>query len=368
MSRLPIAIPSSLLSSRVVRSAGALAGLLAGNLLNGQVTVTGVTYSSVVNTADVTVQNVTYQNQYYAVQNIATSSAGNYQLTGPQASNVFFRRNASNGPNNSTVIYQYSDFETQGTDTVQAYGTGDSSPTLSELMMSQDLTKGIRNPFANGTTSDSSNIERIDFYLPNYTVQANDALVFFDLENLNNFGDGFRIAAYTAVDGSATPTTYASTGLLIGADSFGPAITPPVTSDARYVRSTTTAGDNLNSAQTFKAIDSSAGNGLNNDDLYLVGILIRFSDLGIAAGTTIQGFSLMAGDVTPTNAASLVNWNNTSVYRNNTSADGYGNMDFMAFGSRIARPVPEPSTYGAIFMGVAVAGWLVRRKLTAKAA
>lgn len=357
----------------------ALAGMLVAPLAQAQVTVTGVTYSSVSDAADVTVNNITYQNSTYAVQTITTAST-TYSLSGPQATNVFFRRNtSSSSPNNSTVLYQYS-LTTGGSgsnvNTAAVVGTSDSTPTLAELMMSNDMTKGIRNPFANGTSSDSSNIERIDYYLPNYTVQANDALVFFDLENLGNFGDGFRIAAFTAVDGAGdldagtagTPTTYASTGLLIAADSFGNPISAPGTTDARYLRATTTSGDNLNASQSLVTIDTSGDGTLNNNDLYLVGIVIRFSDLGIAAGTTIQGFSLMAGDVAVTTASSLVNWNNTSVYLNNTSDANYGNMDFMSFGSKVIRPVPESSTYGAIFMGLALAGWWVRRRITAKAA
>ena len=96
--------------------------------------------------------------------------------------------------------------------------------------------------------------------------------------------------------------------------------------------------------------------------------MISFADLGISAGTTIYGYSLMAGDTAPVSAASLVNWNNATYYPTNTDPTGYGNMDFMGFGAQISRPVPEPATYGALFMGLtaSVLAWR-RRGLAAKA-
>ena len=77
----------------------------------------------------------------------------------------------------------------------------------------------------------------------------------------------------------------------------------------------------------------------------------------------------MAGDTAPTTAANLVNWNNATYYPTDTSATGVGNMDFMAFGAQISRPVPESSTYGAIFVGATAAflGWRRRRAVSAPA-
>ena len=46
-------------------------------------------------------------------------------------------------------------------------------------------------------------------------------------------------------------------------------------------------------------------------------------------------------------------------------------MDFMAFGAQISRLVPEPSTYGAMFVGLSAAffGWRhYRRTVSAPAA
>jgi hypothetical protein len=357
----------SAMFSRLVRSSWSLAASLALGAaawlpVQAQVTVTSVNYGTLVNATDTTSGGITYSNQFRPVQSVGTS-LGDYNFAGPLASNVFIRRNtdssgdgrpnrASDNPNNTTLIYQ---------STAANQSLGDYETTLSNVFLGSNLYTGVRNPFGNGAgISTNSNIERIDFHFASgYTVQADDALVFFDVENTGNFGDGFRIAAYTGVgtvNGVANaPTTYANTGLLIAPDSFGgPINNPDGGASATYRRSTFTAGDSLTGTATDNV---SAGT------LQLVGILIRFSDLGLTVGQTIFGYSLMAGDVAPgSNAANLVNWNNASVFLTDTDPAGYGNMDFMGFGAQVSRPVPEPSTYGAIFLVVAVSGLALHRR------
>lgn len=334
----------------------AAAGML--SVAQGQVTVTGINYGTLVDGANVTNQGnsqLDFQSQFTPV-NTVTTGLGNYQFTGPTANSIVTRRNTTSGsPNNTTVFYQ-----TVGSGNPDPLGQYETS--IQNMFLSGNLTEGLRNPFANGNGAENSNIERIDFNLTNYVVQANDALVFFDLENTGNFGDGFRIAAYTGVGTvngfTNAPNTYVGTGLLVAADSFGPAVNSPSGgTNGNFERVTYTNGDDLSGTVTNGNI-AEIGNGLN-----LVGILIRFSDLGVSAGTTIQGFSLMAADVVVSTSSDLVNWNSTSNYLTSTSSAGVGNMDFMAFGATVARPVPEPSTYGAIFVGAALAGWLWRRRL-----
>jgi len=344
------------------RLLAATAALAFGLLLKAQVTVNGIDYGTMVDTTNRTAGNITYLNQYTKVEYIDTA-LGTYSFNGQLADSVTFRRNTGAGnPNNSTVFYQYSS-TSGGSATV--YGKGDTTPTMSEVMLSSDLTQGLRNPFANGSASTSSNIERIDFtFSGGYTVQAGDAMVFFDLENVGNFGDGFRIAAFTSlgtVNGVAnSPTAYANSGLLVQPDTFGNPVATPTGTNATYVRSTTTNGDNLSSGQSITTLDTNSG-AANSNDLYLVGILIRFTDLGLSVGQTIYGYSLMAGDVTASSGSDLVNWNNSTVYRTDTDASTWGNMDFMGFGAQISRNVPEPSTYGAILFASGLAFFGIRR-------
>jgi hypothetical protein len=331
--------------------------VLAVPAARAQVAVSSVTYGTLVNGGNVNNQgdaSLDFQSQYTPV-NTVTTGIGNYRFDGPTATSIVTRRNTTEaGPNNTTVFYQ-----TSGGNSSNPLGQYESS--VQNMFLSGNLSEGLRNPFANGAGSENSNIERIDFNLPNYVVQANDALVFFDLENTGNFGDGFRIAAYTSlgtVNGVANaPNVYAGGGLLVAPDSFGGPINSPTGgTNGNFERVTYTNGDNLSGAASDI---SDIGNGLN-----LVGIMIRFSDLGIAAGTMIQGFSLMGADVVTTSSSGsdLVNWNSTTNYRTNTDPVGVGNMDFMGFGATIARPVPEPSTYGAILMGATLCGWLWHRR------
>jgi hypothetical protein len=349
---------------------GMIAGCLLGTLsLSGQVALTGITYGALVNNANQTTGGITYRNEYRPVSTVSTA-ADTYMFDGALANNVFARRNTdsnANGtpnqtggsgdnPNNTTIIYQV-----DGSN--RSYGTYE--PTLEDVFLAGNLSTGVRNPFANGTgSSTNSNIERLDFYFAGgYTVNGNEALVFFDVENTGNFGDGFRIAAFTGVgtvNGVANaPTTYANTGLLVDPDSFGgPINNPQGSSSGSYNRSTFTSGDNLS---------GTASGTTSVGTLQLVGILISFADLGIASGTTIYGYSLMAGDTTPTTAANLVDWTSATYYPTNTDPAGYGNMDFMGFGAQISRPVPEPSTYGALLLLATGAFLAARRRKKCKA-
>jgi len=111
-------------------------------------------------------------------------------------------------------------------------------------------------------------------------------------------------------------------------------------------------GDSLSGTGSFVFTQSPQGLG---------GAAINLTDLGVAVGQTIYGYSIMAPDVTPTVASDLVNWQNSSVYRTTTNQVD-GTADFAAFGGRFIRPIPEPSTYGAIFLGVGLAAYGLRRR------
>ena len=85
--------------------------------LAAQTAVTGITYGTLVDNANQTSGGITYLNRDRTVSSVATATLGDYQFTGPLASNVYFRRNTdSNGngtanqttdnPNNTTLIYQ----------------------------------------------------------------------------------------------------------------------------------------------------------------------------------------------------------------------------------------------------------------------
>lgn len=331
--------------------------------------VTAITYGSASNGTDRDVNNIIYDNRAQQVTMISTA-VDDYMFDGPVASNVYFRRGAT-GDNGATAWYQGTDFDSGGGG-YTVYGQGDTSPTLNELMLTSNISQGIRNPFANTSSAGpTSNIERIDFYFGTggYTVSEGSALVFFDLENFGNNGDGFRLSAITGWDtGTSTSTAYKNAGLLITPGSYGEALDVPGTQDnIGYIRSTTSSGDNIGGTQTVATIDTDVSGALGDSDLVIVGMLIRLQDLGLSVGETIYGYSLMAGDVVATTGADLVDFTDTDVYLNTTNAGDdpeadYGNVDFAAFGAKISRPVPEPSSYGLIFMGLSVGGFVLRRR------
>ncbi|WP_221032209.1 PEP-CTERM sorting domain-containing protein [Actomonas aquatica] len=317
-------------------------GLLAigaGVHLRAQVAVTSINYGDSTNYWNSYQGGISFRNESYTVDSVGTA-AGDYQFNGPLAQDVYIRRNQSwwTGPNNTTLFYQVDSYD-------RVWGSAPS--TASEVFTDGNLFTGLRDPFANTGSSSSSqntNIERIDFYFGDYVVQEGAGIVLFDLENFGNQGDAFRIAAFDGWDSSAAaPDSFANTGLLIGADSFGEALLSPTDNGSlEFARATYDDGDDLTGyANNFTQLGS---------DLNLVGILIRFTDLGMQVGDTIQGFSLMAADVNAGSANDLVNWNNSSVYRTDTDRNLYGNVDFMGFGAQMANPIPEPSTYGAVLM------------------
>lgn len=340
-------------------------------ILPAQVAITGVSFGAAVDSANVTAGNLTFLNEVNPVLSVEAGASGTYAINGALASAVNFRRNTSAGNANATAAYyQYSSVGYYGTATV--FGQGDATPTAGELMLSGNLSQGLWNPFANGTAPGESNIERIDFHFSGgYTVQTGDAVVLFDLENYGDLGDGFRIAAYTAagtVNGvSNAPTAFATTGLLIQPNSMGAAVSTGNTTNPRWISSFTTSGNSLASGQDIQLVDSNSGTAGWSDG-FLNGVLIHLSDLGLTAGQTIYGYSLMAGDVSASSANDLVNWNNTAVFRTDTDAATWGNVDFAGFGGQLARPVPEPRTYGALLLASLIVALGLRRRRPAIAA
>jgi len=357
---------------RLVRVCALLASASFASCLYGYDAITNITYGTATDTTDRTAGNIDYLNKSQPVSTMSTATE-TWKFTGPVAQNVYFRR-GSTGDNGATAWYQGTDFNSSGG--YQVYGQGDTTPTLSELMLTSNLSEGLRNPFANTVSSSSigatSNIERIDFYFGSsgYVVTENDALAFFDLENYGNHGDGFRIAAITGWT-SGAPTAYANAGLMVTPGSYGDGVPVPGGGNTGYIRSTTTAGDDISSSQSVTSIDTNTSGSLGSSDLVVVGVMIRLSDLGLSVGQTIYGYSLMAGDVVASSGSDLVDYTNTSVYLNTTNAGtdpnaDYGNVDFAAFGAQISHPAPEPSAYGVIFMGLCLGGWMFRRKTHAR--
>ncbi len=318
-----------------------------------QTAINSVTYA-ITDSADQTIGGIRYRNTQASLDSITTSST-TYIFDGASANAVFVRRNTdSNGngtpnqtadnDNTSAGYYQRAPSSGPAGGTTNVYGTYYND--YQNYLLNYNMFQGTYDTFVNGTTAPTngvvSNIERIDYtWTGGYTVVGNEALSFFNIDPLNE-RDDIRISVFTAVDAQFTPTAYANSGLVITAGNYGANLSLPAdgTTDSyvgtRYVN----AGNNMSGTPSV-SIDTNQG---------IAGTLISLADLGISAGTVIYGFSLMGTDVNAASASNLVNWNNTSIFPTNTGHDN-GTHDFIMPGIFV-RPVPEPSTYGAMFMGL----------------
>lgn len=340
-------------------------------LCRGQVAVTDIDHSTVNDLTNVSVGNISYLNRIRTIPTVRTATT-EYAVDGLIAPNVYYRRGAT-GVNGATVWFQTVDFT--GPD-YAVQGEGDSTPTLQEMADTRNIAQGLENPFANtvdsSTYGQTSNIERIDVYFGDsgYVVTEGAAFVLFDLEAYGSHGDAFRIAAFNGADTAAStndPTSYVNTGLFINPGSFGDKLTVPGGSNVGYIRSETTNGNNIGGTQTVTVLESDVTGAAAAGDLIIVGIVIRFSDLGLNVGDTVYGYSVMAGDVVASTSSDLLDWTDTSVYLNTTNAGSdpntdFGNIDFASFGGQIARPVPESRVYGLAFLATLGAAFAFRRR------
>jgi hypothetical protein len=223
------------------------------------------------------------------------------------------------------------------------------------LLLGNNLLRGSDNTFANGIDATSGNIERLDFVFSaaGLTSSTSTAFAVFDRGAVGQH-DSVKIAVITGWDSvNNVPTSYGGTLVSITAANYGAA---NVAADFTYNLFRYTNGDNLGSPY-WNSNTETGTQGLG-------GAIISLSDLGIAAGTTIYGYSLMAYDVTTGGSmTNLVNWNNATYYATNTDGTtGGGGIDLSAVnGVLYNRAVPEPATYGAVFLGLSVAGLGWRR-------
>jgi hypothetical protein len=321
--------------------------------LSAQLAVTQITTNSF-NQSNQTVNGDTFSRLTTSITSFK-DAAGNTYDANTVAGNAYVRRNTTAGnANNSSVWYD----QGSTTDFEAPYAS-----TYSSLLLGNNILRGSDNTFANGTDVASGNIERLDFLFSTSGLASTSATSFavFDRGSVNQH-DNVKIAVITGWDSvNNVPTAYGGTLFELTPTSYG---TANVAADFTYSLFRYSNGDNLGSPY-WNSNTETGTQGLG-------GATISMSDLGIAAGTTIYGYSLMAGDVSSGgNMANLVDWTNATYYSTNTSgATGTGGIDLSAVnGVLYNRRVPEPSTYGAIFVGLTAAllGWRRRRNVSARA-
>jgi hypothetical protein len=345
--RKPLFLARSPVARRGASSVQAVAAILLVMAmvpgLRAQLAVSQITTSST-NLSNQTVNGSTFSRETVSITTFKDIT-GNIYDANTTAGSAFIRRNTGAGDSNNSSTW-YADGTT--TDFAASYAT-----TYSSLLLGNNLLRGSDNTFANGTDATSGNIERIDFLFSNTGLTSTIATAFavFDRGAAGQH-DNVKIAVITGWDSvNNVPTSYG--GVLVGLTptSYGAA---NVASDFTYNLFRSGNGDNLS---TWTDNTETGTQGLG-------GATISMSDLGIAAGTTIYGYSLMGYDVTNGGSmTNLVNWNNATYYPTDTTgATGTGGIDLSAVnGVLYNKRVPEPSTYGAIFVGLGVAFFSWRR-------
>lgn len=274
---------------------------------------------------------------------LETFTAGGqlYAVSG-MADLVFVRRNTVSA-NQSHIWY--------ATESVNGNRIGAYAPTFGAALLANDFTRGVQNLFGNGTGNNAvGNVERVDLVVTSgFAADAGLAIPVFDFGAPTSH-ESFNIALITGIDGAGNPTAYSN---LAG---IGPGW----------------GETNLYTHNTFSIQRYNAGNTttaqyavLHGPNQGAGGVAFRLADFGLAAGTTIYGYSLFGYDVTDGgNSANLLNWNNAAYFPTNTN-DGEGRpggFDFASVNGVFFSAVPEPASFGlAALLALAASGALRRR-------
>jgi hypothetical protein len=319
-------------------------------LLMAQTAVSNWTLSNSNGTDSTGYSTYTFDNQVNTVNSITVGTS--VKTISSSADSVYVRR--SSGTDNNSNIWEVA------TSASNLTGSNTSAGTLQNVLLSNNALMGANDLFTNtgGTPAPvNNNIERVDYYFNNgFTAVPDQGFAIFDRAANHDAADGFQVAVITGWNTTTnTATSYGGNvvEVVAGATSkYGTALdyNPTVAGSQTtftYQILRFTAGDSL---ATLNSADAT-----NTQSIF--GVYISFADLGIAQGTKVYGYSIMANDVTNV-TANLVDWNNATYYPTNTP-DTSGSIDLLAVNGK--RWIPEPSTYGAMLLGIcgAVAG--VRR-------
>jgi hypothetical protein len=184
-----------------------------------------------------------------------------------------------------------------------------------------NLLIGTDNIFSNqGNANDNNNnIERVDVMIgAGYTIIDAQKYGFPILERgVYGAHDAFKIAVILAIDASGNPIAYSNVVSVTSTNYNNTSSSNPV-ADGTYnyflFRRTGSSSLKVNQHITDQGIG---------------GVAFRFSDFGIASGTKIYGYSIMANDFNSTSGADVVNYNNAARFPENTS-ESVGGLDILA--------------------------------------
>ncbi len=247
---------------------------------------------------------------------------GQITTTLVRVTNPAFTGNAANWNN---IIYTRQTSVSGNTYNLAAPYLGDEQIAFN----SNNVNVGADNFFGNtgNGSGNNNNIERLDVVFED-GLTATTALAFSVFERgTTNSHDPFGIAAITAVDAAGRPTAYGPLIKFGAGTAYGNyGTTDLVPSSTNWVV-TRNKVSNQGAPATHPSakVTSQAVGGVT---VAVVGT-VADNGLGIAAGTTIYGYSLFAGDVTGTGTQNLTD--PTTFPLNSSSNTGAGGIDLIAY-------------------------------------
>lgn len=218
--------------------------------------------------------------------------------------------------NNSTVTGNRKSFrieQTGGTvnDGDDALLLPDYNDSLEQMFTQRQINVGVDNLFQNASTTNNSNIERMDVIFPLGIKATDNTKTGFAVFEWGASGghDPFVIAAIKTLDASKNPSSYYT------ADSVGPSYYGAgVLGNANYLILRQNDGE-----ARMLLEGNNAGTAQNRD-----GVLLRFSDLSVPNNTIIYGYSVFAPDTKRTPATNLVDYTNATNFPTTTDLSGGG--------------------------------------------
>ena len=337
-------IHPSHLSSRIPSLAGGLLALVLAQGVSAQLIITSATFS-VNDASDSSAVGFNFQNTTTSI-NTFVADGVTYEV-GDTAQSAYARRSGTGAsPDQSSVWYR------SGSDYLGTY-----SSEYGQLLLGNDVNRGSDNTFSNDSGPAGGDIERLDFVWNDGIIAGNDfAVAVFD-RGAANAHDAFKVSLITGWDAiNEVVTSYSvligQTGNWAGGVNVTQGSDVPATFNYTLFRYNT--GNDLTTPYDDEA-------GTNQG---VGGIVFDLDAFGIAAGTTIYGYSLFGYDVDDGgDTANLLDWTNSTYYPTDTTgATGTGGIDLAAINGIAFSAVPEPSTYGLAAFAALAGGSCLRRR------
>ncbi len=310
------------------------------------------TRTGIQSTGALTGYSVTYNGIEQRIDAMTTSS-GTYipALSGV----VYVRRNngSSNAPvfpnTNANVSTAWNAFVSSSNTPATAPANGSSRvvngvyhETMDALFTSKNLYTGTENLFVNASSVEnvSSNIERMDFvFAGGASVAPEQSFAVFERGGGSGTRGGFKVALITGIDAFGVPTSFADKIIEVADDSYGNTNLTGTFNYDVYRNGTGTGG-------ATPTVGLDWGNNPAIGPQGIAGALIKTTEFA-TIGTLFYGYAVFGQDVTATNGAQLLNWNNNAVYPQNSPFSN--DMDMVATGAVLL--IPEPSTVFLLLAG-----------------